>query len=207
MSDDKPTIDVQEGGPLLVKGLQKLTDSRDLPIKTVNKVIVLCRCGASQNKPFCDGSHTGTGFTGAKERQETSSARQYEGQELTIVDDAGVCCHAGSCVDGAPEAFFKWEGEQRVSVPDGCERDKIIAAIRACPSGALAYKLDGKIHDEFFNAPEIFVAEDGPLHVRGGIETAGETPPTTDHYTLCRCGASKNKPYCDGAHKDAGFKG
>ena len=43
MSDDKPTIDVQEGGPLLVKGLQKLTDSRDRPIKTVNKVIVLCR--------------------------------------------------------------------------------------------------------------------------------------------------------------------
>ena len=58
--------------------------------------------------------------------------------------------------------------------------------------------------------PEIFISKDGPLHVRGGVEfndPDGAKPSTTDHYTLCSCGASKNKPFCDGAHKDSGFKG
>ena len=67
--------------------------------------------------------------------------------------------------------------------------------------------IDGKLQDEFFSEPEIFVSKDGPLHVRGGIElNDDEKPVSKNHYTLCRCGASKNKPYCDGAHKEAGFK-
>lgn len=207
MSNDKPRINVPEGGPFLVKGLRRLTDSQDQPIEMAKDVIALCRCGASKNKPFCDGSHKGIGFTGVKERQESYPVREYTGQELAVVDDIGICCHAGACVRGAPEAFFQWKGDERVSAPDACEPDKIIATIRACPSGSLAYKLDGKLHDEFFSEAEIFVSKDGPLHVRGGVEINGETPTTTDHYTLCRCGASKNKPYCDGAHKSAGFKG
>jgi CDGSH-type Zn-finger protein len=207
MSDDKPTIDVPESGPFLVKGLQKLTDAQDQPIEMAKDVIALCRCGASKNKPFCDGTHKDIGFNGAMERQESYPVREYEGEELTVVDDIGICCHAGACVEGAPEAFFKWEGDERVSAPDDCEREKIIATIRQCPSGSLAYKLDGKTHNEFFSEPEIFVSQDGPLHVRGGVVMNEHTPPTTDHYTLCRCGASKNKPYCDGAHKEAGFKG
>lgn len=207
MSDDKPTIDVPDGGPFLVKGLQKLTDAQDQPIEMTKDVIALCRCGASSNKPFCDGTHKEIAFTGAREREETYPVREYAGQELTIVDDIGICCHAGECVEGAPQAFFTWEGDERVSTPDGCERDKVLATIRKCPSGSLAYRLDGKLHDEFFAEPEIFVSKDGPLHVRGGVAMNDHTPPTTDHYTLCRCGASKNKPYCDGAHKEIGFKG
>ncbi|MDA0335003.1 MAG: CDGSH iron-sulfur domain-containing protein [bacterium] len=207
MSDDKPTIDVPENGPFLVKGLGKLTDAQNHPIEMAKDVIALCRCGASKNKPFCDGTHKEIGFTGARERQQEYPVREYAGEELTVVDDIGVCCHAGACVKGAPETFFKWEGDERVSQPDEGEREKVIATIRACPSGSLAYKLDGKTHDEFFSEPEIFVSADGPLHVRGGVVMNEHTPATTDHYTLCRCGASKNKPYCDGAHKEAGFKG
>ena len=207
MSDDKPTIDVPENGPFLVKGLKKLTDAEDQPIEMAKDVIALCRCGASKNKPFCDGTHKDIGFTGATERQESYPVRECEGQELTIVDDIGACCHAGACVNGAPEAFFKGEGKERVSTPDGCERDKIIATIRACPSGSLAYKLDGEVHDEYFSEPEIFISKDGPLHVRGGVTLKDKTPATTDHYPLCRCGASKNKPFCDGTHNYSGFKG
>ena len=207
MSANRPTIDVPEGGPFLVKGLKKLTDKQGQPIEVAREMIALCRCGASSNKPFCDGTHVGIGFTGTRDRQETVPAREYEGKELTIVDDMGVCCHAGACVQGAPEAFFKWQDGERVSAPDDSDRAKLIATIRQCPSGSLAYKLDGVIHDEFFSEPEIFISEDGPLHVRGGVALNEHEPTATDHYTLCRCGASKNKPYCDGAHKKAGFKG
>jgi len=210
MSDEKPSIDVPEKGPFLVKNLPKLTDSNDQPIAMETDVIALCRCGASENKPFCDGTHKDIGFTGERERSEEYPTQEFAGKELTVVDDIGICCHAGSCVHGAPGSFFNWDGDERISEPDKEERDTVIETIRKCPSGSLAYKLGGKLHDQFFSESEIFVSEDGPLHVRGGVEfndPTGARPPTTDHYTLCRCGASKNKPFCDGSHTDAGFKG
>lgn len=210
MSDEKPSIDVPEKGPFLVKNLPKLSHSNDQPIAMEKDVIALCRCGASENKPFCDGTHKDIGFTGERERSEEYPTQEFAGKELTVVDDIGICCHAGSCVHGAPSSFFNWDGDERISEPDKEERDTVIETIRKCPSGSLAYKLGGKLHDQFFSEPEIFVSEDGPLHVRGGVEfndPTGARPPTTDHYTLCRCGASKNKPFCDGSHTDAGFKG
>lgn len=209
MSEEKPSIDVPEDGPFLVKGLKKLTNHENQPVAMQKDVIALCRCGASENKPFCDGTHKDIGFSGKKERTEIYPVREYIGEELTVVDDVGICCDARLCTHGAPETFFRWDGDERISEPDKEARDKVIETIRACPSGSLAYKLDGKLHDEFFSEAEIFISKDGPLHVRGGIEfndPDGANPPTTDHYTLCRCGASKNKPFCDGAHKDVGFK-
>ena len=62
MSEEKPNIDVPEDGPFLVKGLKKLTDSGNQPVAMQKDVIALCRCGASENKPFCDGSHWYMGF-------------------------------------------------------------------------------------------------------------------------------------------------
>lgn len=210
MSEPKASIDIAPKGPFLVKGLQKLTDAEGNPVPMEKDTIALCRCGASKNKPFCDGTHSEIGFSGEKERAEAYPVREYEGDELTVVDDIGICCHAGECVKGAPDVFFEWDGDERISKPDAADRQKIIDVIRKCPSGSLAYKLSGELHDEFFDQEEIFISKDGPLHVRGGIafdNPDGQAPPTRDHYTLCRCGASKNKPYCDGAHKEAGFKG
>ncbi len=207
MSEEQPTIDVPENGPFLAKNLKKLTDAQDQPIEMAKDVIALCRCGASKNKPFCDGTHSEIGFTGAKERKETYDAKNFEGKELTVIDNVGVCCHAGACVHGAPSTFFRWDGDERISEPDNEEKQKIIDTIRQCPSGSLAYMLQGELQDEFFPEPEVFVSKDGPLHVRGGVELNDDDKPVSaNHYTLCRCGASKNKPYCDGAHKDAGFK-
>ena len=207
MSDENPTIDVPETGPFLVKNLKKLKNANNQPIEMAKDVIALCRCGASENKPFCDGAHSKIGFTGAKERTETYDTKTFEGKEFAVIDNIGVCSHAGACVNGAPSAFFKWDGDERISEPDKEEKQKVIDTIRQCPSGSLAYMIDGKLQDEFFSEPEIFVSKDGPLHVRGGIElNDDEKPASKNHYTLCRCGASKNKPYCDGAHKEAGFK-
>ena len=217
MSDERPTIEVLEGGPLLVKNLDKLTGADGRPIeKPVERedgernLFALCRCGGSANKPFCDGTHKENGFSGERGSPEEEEVRVCEGQELTIVDNVGACCHAGECVDGAPEVFFRWEGDERRAVPDADDRQRIIDTIRRCPSGSLAYRLGDELHDEYFSEAEIFVSEDGPLHVRGGpglVDASGATPVSKDHFALCRCGASKNKPFCDGAHRDAGFTG
>jgi CDGSH-type Zn-finger protein len=207
MSEVKPSIDISDKGPFIVKNLQRLTDAQDQPVAMAKEVIALCRCGASKNKPFCDGAHADIGFSGDKEREETYPAREFVDGDLTIVDNIGVCCHAGECVHGAPGAFFEWDGDERISVPSGEAREKIIEIIRKCPSGSLAYKLNGELQDDFFSEAEVFIEKDGPLHVRGGIVLNGVEVVSQNHYTLCRCGASKNKPFCDGAHKEAGFKG
>ena len=96
MSEDKPTIDVPKDGPFLVKGLKKLTDADNQQVAMEKEVIALCRCGASENKPFCDGTHKDVGFSGEREGTENYPVREYKGQELTVVDDIGICCHAGS---------------------------------------------------------------------------------------------------------------
>ena len=129
-------------------------------------------------------------------------------KEITVVDDVSICCHAGACAEGAEAVFFSEEGDERVSTPDEGTVEQIVATIRKCPSGSLAYKLKDKLHDIYFSEPEIQVTKDGPLEIRGGIELnnpEGPAPRTTDHYTLCRCGASKNHPFCDGSHNDVGF--
>jgi CDGSH-type Zn-finger protein/ferredoxin len=209
MSDDKPTIDAAEKSPFIVKGLHKLTGHNDEPIAMEKDVIALCRCGASKNKPFCDGAHRDNGFTGKAEEELDLSSREFAGQELTVVDVAGLCIGYAACHDNVPEVFFHREtpDSERASKPDAADRDEVIAAIRQCPSGSLAYKLSDELHAEYFDEPEIFVAKDGPLHVRGGIVLNGHETPHGDHYVLCRCGASKTKPFCDGSHDDIDFKG
>ncbi len=202
-------IEIKENGPYTIKNLEKLTDSKNTESGN-KKVIALCRCGASRNKPFCDGAHVNTGFSGKKERKEKHETNEFEGKEITVVDNPGICCHAGECVKGAPEVFFSREGNKRVSNPDNGDKEKVIQTIRKCPSGSLAYKIDNDLYDEYFSEEEIFIAKDGPLHIRGGIELdddSGKELISRDHYTLCRCGASRNKPFCDGTHKTINFGG
>jgi len=156
--NEKPTIDIAEKGPFLIKGPVRYTDKDGNEIETDREVVALCRCGASENKLFCDGAHSDIGFTGDKERTETYPTREYTGDELTVVDNIGICCHWGACVNGAPDVFFKWDGDERISVPDGADREKVIRVVRACPSGSLVYKLDEKLQGEFFSEPEVFVS-------------------------------------------------
>ncbi|NIR47721.1 hypothetical protein GWO43_04615, partial [candidate division KSB1 bacterium] len=87
--------------------------------------------------------------------------------------------------------------------PDADEAEKIIDVIERCPSGALSYTIDGVHHRDQEREPAILIARDGPCNIVGGIELQVPEelqPPSCEHYSLCRCGASKNKPYCDGAH-------
>ena len=78
-----------------------------------------------------------------------------------------------------------------------------------CPSGALSYTVGGVLYDSKDRSPAIVVTKNGPYRVVGGIalnDPEGSRPQSPEHYTLCRCGASKNKPFCCGEHRDVGFR-
>ena len=167
--------------------------------------IYLCRCGASKNKPFCDGSHAAAGFSDRRLLGNPVPAREFAGREVTVVDDFSLCAHAGECVEGAPETFFTKGPDGRVSHPDASPAEQVVAAIRRCPSGALLYRLRGKLVHEYASGTGVQVEKNGPLHVHQVKFNGAARPATEDHYTLCRCGASLNKPFCDGTHAKIRF--
>jgi len=87
--------------------------------------------------------------------------------------------------------------------------EEIIDTIRKCPSGALSYAIDGQEARAGERPPKMVVTDNGPYAVSGAIELMGVEfgdGASKEHYTLCRCGASKNKPFCDGSHWSAEFK-
>jgi CDGSH-type Zn-finger protein len=85
--------------------------------------------------------------------------------------------------------------------PDAETVEKIIRTVKKCPSGALSYSIDGVLHDKYSDQSEIKITENGPYFVKGTIELHDDDhPESEEHYALCRCGKSGNKPFCDGQH-------
>ena len=206
-TNDKPTIECKDNGPYIVKGLDGLTDAAGGGIAG-KPVMALCRCGGSANKPFCDGTHTKNGFSGARASDGSNDRRDsYAGKAVTIHDNRAICAHAGICTDRLAAVWRM--GEEPWIDPDGGTAEAIVEVVHACPSGALNYSIDGGEAAAPEHDPAILVAKDGPYHVTGGIELIdaplGEGA-ARSHYALCRCGASKNKPFCDGSHWNVGFK-
>ncbi len=202
-----PAIAMEKDGPLKVTGLETFTNSRGEPIKT-RKTVYLCRCGASKNKPFCDGTHSAIGFTDEKSPDRMADQLDdYAGKDLTVRDNRGVCSHAGFCTSGL-SSVWRTTIEPWID-PDGAAADEIKAIIHQCPSGALSYVEAGETKTDYHDTPEIHVSRDGPYYVRGGItleDCEFGAGASREHYVLCRCGHSKNKPFCDGSHWYAGFR-
>jgi CDGSH-type Zn-finger protein len=192
-------------GPLHAQRISALKNDRGETIDS-SESIYLCRCGASHNKPYCDGSHTAAAFSDRRLRTTTSQPREFVGKEVTIIDDFNLCAHAGECVDGAPATFFTKGSDGRASLPDATPVEQVIATVRRCPSGSLLYKVGGQLVDTYATETGVRVEKDGPLHVLRATLNGPARPATNDHYTLCRCGASKNKPFCDGRHSTVGFR-
>jgi CDGSH-type Zn-finger protein len=171
------------------------------------RAVALCRCGASKNKPFCDGTHSAVGFKDTNTADPAKDKRQaYKGKRITIFDNRSICAHAGFCTDEL-KSVFRMHEEPWIA-PDEAGVEEIVAIIRKCPSGALSYAIDGVEAEAPERPPIITVTDNGPYAVTGGIELMGVKfgeGASTEHYTLCRCGASKNKPFCDGSHWDVGF--
>ena len=171
----------------------------------------LCRCGASSNKPYCTGDHTRLEW----DPQETASfepllndAEQIEGPALILIDNEAYCAFARFC-DAKGRI---WNIVERAETPEQIELAKREAA--HCSAGRLIIwdKREKKVCEPDFE-PSIGIVEDpgirvsGPIWVRGGIrvESAdGRSYEIRNRVTLCRCGASSNKPFCDGTH--ANFK-
>ncbi len=200
-------IECAPDGPYLVKNLDRLRNSRGdrLPTKPIT---ALCRCGRSSSKPFCDGTHKQTGFSDKRLTDGQNARRMsYAGERVTIHDNRELCAHAGYCTDGLRQVF---DSERSPWIdPHGASVEKITAIVQQCPSGALSYSLDGVEQRNRTSEPSITVTENGPYAVVGGPRLIGSgardgTP--MDRITLCRCGASRNKPFCDGSHWNVEFK-
>ena len=196
-------IECAKNGPYLVKNLDRLENSKGDTLAT-KPVTALCRCGRSANKPFCDGTHTKIGFSDARLSDGANDKRvSYAGKRVAIHDNRGICAHAGHCTEGLPAVF---DSERKPWIdPDGASVEQIVAIVRRCPSGALSYSRDGVEQREQALAPSIAVTENGPYAVVGDARIVGAGA-TTHRFTLCRCGASKNKPFCDGSHWEIEFK-
>lgn len=193
-------IKVSNNGPYVITDLEVLKDVDGCTGKIGEPAVALCRCGESGSKPFCDGTHGKIGFIDVKlDNRVPRKLDDYVGKLITIHDDRGICSHAGYCTDGLPKVF-RMRTEPWID-PDGASLEEIIETIRKCPSGALSYTVDDIKYDEYYDKKEIELAENGPILVKGSILLEDEDQPeTVDHYALCKCGHSRNKPFCSGQH-------
>jgi len=172
----------------------------------------LCRCGQSARKPYCDGSHAKVAFDGketARKAGYLETAQELDGPVLALTDAEALCAFARFCDrDGKV-----WRTVTTAS------SDNQVAAFTAqvaqCPSGRLVawHRRSGQALEPELQ-PSILLVEDpqqgvsGPLWVRGRIEVVGadgHAYEIRNRVTLCRCGRSRNKPFCDGTHAAVGF--
>jgi CDGSH-type Zn-finger protein len=173
----------------------------------------LCRCGHSKTKPFCDGTHSKIGFDGTETATRKPYVRQaevFDGPALRLSDAEELCAFARFCDPGGKI----WGLIGQTDDPEA--RKLVIREANHCPSGRLVVhdkKTGEEIEQKF--PPSIGVVEDpalgcsGPLWVRGGItiESADGTPyEVRSRVALCRCGASVNKPFCNGSHASIKFR-
>jgi CDGSH-type Zn-finger protein len=219
-------IVVSKDGPYLVSGkvplkMQIITPNREglswdwkqAKSFETKEEYSLCRCGHSKNKPYCDNSHLRVKFDGketATRRPYVRQAETFEGPTLLLSDAEDLCAFARFC---DPDGKI-WGLLEQTDDPEA--RKLVIREANQCPSGRLIVhdKKTGKSMEKSLD-PSIGVVEDpalgcsGPLWVQGGIrvESADGTPyEVRDKMTLCRCGASVNKPFCNGSHASIHFR-
>jgi len=169
----------------------------------------LCRCGRSGCKPYCDGSHT-DGFDGKETASKKSYAKQaerIEGTGLALTDAQDLCAAARFCHRGGSVWRLTMKSgnahSKKTAIEDACD----------CPSGRLVAWDKGKSVEPAFK-PSISLVEDpqkkvsGPIWLKGSIpvqSSDGHVYEVRNRVTLCRCGRSSNKPFCDGTHIPAKF--
>ena len=219
-------ITVTKDGPYLVRGQVPLSrqaigvdaagESVEwVPMETIATAAAykLCRCGQSATKPFCDETHRRVGFVGdetASRKSYMAQAQEIDGPAMALTDAESLCAFARFCDrDGKV-----WNNVSRTDAEPG--REAFVRQVGQCPSGRLmAWDFETRLPVEPDLPPSIVLIEDpsqgvsGPVWVRGGIvvEAADGTPyEIRNRVTLCRCGQSRNKPFCDGTHAAVGFR-
>jgi len=218
---EQPRIVVSKDGPYLlsvevpIAGQAIVTDEEGIAVAwrrgkryESKDGCALCRCGNSRNKPYCDGSHIKVEFDGT----ETASREPYreqaetlEGPGITLTDAEALCAGARFC----DRAGGIWSLVHDSDDPEA--KEIAIQEAKDCPSGRLVvWNEDGTPIEPSFE-PSIGVVEgpdagvSGPLWVRGGILVVSEDGTlyeVRNRVTLCCCGRSSNKPFCDGSHAE-----
>jgi CDGSH-type Zn-finger protein len=218
-------IAIVQNGPYLVSGGVPLAKQHIVPNEEGESIewreghryppdasYALCRCGQSRNKPFCDGTHKKVRFDGsetASREPHREQAEVIEGPTMSLADAESLCAFARFC-DPAGKV---WNLVGRTDHEDA--RRLVEHEAGHCPSGRLVAidRKTGEALEPRFD-PSIGVIEDtakaisGPLWIRGGIPiTSGDGTEyeVRNRVTLCRCGASSNRPFCDGSHASIGF--
>lgn len=136
------------------------------------------------------------------------SVHRYEGKDIVIHYDAKRCIHAAECVRGLPTVFDP-QAKPWVQ-PDNASAEELAEVVRRCPTGALtATRPDGSAVEEVTDNTVALIEADGPLYLRGRVVYSGGSHAALVEHTrvaLCRCGASRNKPFCDGSHRKSDFR-
>ena len=223
MQNNEPKIRILKDGPYLVTGNVPLSEKiivprgdgyvyeegRPLPQR---EIYSLCRCGKTKTPPFCDGSHVAASFDGTetacKEQYNVRAAR-ISGTGIDLLDD-GRCAFARFCHRDDGDAWELCEDSSTAH-----RHDEAVIAANECPAGRLtAVEKDGTVHEPHYE-PGIEILQDPEENVSAGIFVKGGIPiesadgsiyETRNRVVLCRCGMSKNKPFCDSAHVSEEFQ-
>lgn len=218
---DAQKITVIGNGPYLVTGNVPLAVQIITPDETgyshhwrkgiaypLRESYKLCRCGRSSTPPFCDGVHDKEGFDGtevAGRKPYTEVAEKIEGPDLDLTDYRDLCASAKFC----DRAGGIWDLARQSDVASA--KKTAITEASNCPSGRLVVWDKGTgtaIEPEFIRSIGLVEYDrgmKGPVWVRGGIPVVSSdgTPyEVRNRVTLCRCGRSANKPFCDSSHLD-----
>lgn len=134
--------------------------------------------------------------------------KTYTAPTINVTFDAQRCIHSANCLRGLP-VVFDLEAKPWIKA-DAAQADEIAAVIERCPSGALQYeRLDGGPAEAPDTNTIVYPIPDGPLMVRGDVNVLDGDGNAIDagfRVTLCRCGGSSNKPFCDNTHRRNGFR-
>jgi CDGSH-type Zn-finger protein len=221
---DERRIQITENGPYRVTGSVPLVSRTIVPDEdgfsvewgegetfTTDATYELCRCGGSKTAPFCDRACDDNGFDGtetASREPYLAQAEEQVGPNLILTDAEHLCSFARFCDYGGQI----WNP---VEEPDEASRAVAIRDGKLCPSGRLVtWDRETKVPFEEGYEASIGVVQDpaqgvsGPLAARGGIQVVAADDFASEQrnrQTLCRCGRSSNKPFCDGTHAAIGF--
>jgi CDGSH-type Zn-finger protein len=212
-------VQVTKNGPYIVYGNLPLVeatiscDGSGIPIEWVfgaktspGQVYSLCRCGKSKSKPFCDGSHVKAGFNGEETSVQSyeDKAQEIDGPALKLLDIQILCASARFCHRGGDiwNVIHKTDKPKfkKNAIENSCD----------CPSGRLTVvdkqtdeRVEPTLEKSIGLISDLGIGVDGPLWIRGGIpifSVSGKPHQVRNRATLCRCGKSANKPFCDSSH-------
>jgi CDGSH-type Zn-finger protein len=225
-TNNQVSVTVSKDGPYIVSGgppLTKQTIVADAQGESVQwqegaaydspTKYALCRCGHSRKAPFCDGTHTQIGFVGTETAERAPYSAQatiFDGSVLALLDAKHLCADGRFCDPNGKV----WNQVAHTDDPE--IRSMFLRQVHLCPAGRLVAfdKAAGTTIEEHLPV-SIGLIEDpradcsGPIWLRGGISLTsadGFQYEVRNRVTICRCGASRNKPFCDGSHASIKFK-